>query len=232
VGGNTGDISTVHSDGTELGGELQISVTNIPNPVEEKEEPYHSSQSQGTTPSDSMHTPPSSYDRHMSLLSLPNIPALSGPQHRRRASEVNFEQHAARIRSSMDSSMHLRTERLSFPAFPRTPTSATRGRDEYPPSPAAEPFPHRGRDEYPPSHVAATSPSRSPSASRRTPRKPVPHYDPSELHENTRGSQDSQLVLDGGDLPGADTHPPHKGNFGNHPRMHYLIPDMPPPSRE
>ncbi|KAJ8595561.1 hypothetical protein M405DRAFT_806864 [Rhizopogon salebrosus TDB-379] len=237
VGGNA-DVSTVHSDGTELGSELQISVANITSPAEEKVEPYHPSQSQETTPSDSIHTPPSSYDRHMSLFSLPNPPVPSNPQHRRRASEVNFEQHAARIRSSMDSSMHLRTERLSFPAFPRTPTSATRGRDEYPPSPAAELFPYRGRDEYPPSPRAATSHSRSPSASRRMPRKPVPHYDPSELRDNTG---DSQLVLSGGDLPGTDTLPPllhdspalsHKASLGNHPRMHYLIPDMPPPSSE
>lgn len=239
VGDNTGDLSTVHSNVTDLAGEIQISVADVKNPIGEKVHP------------DPIHAPPSSYDRHTSNPSTPV------DRHHRRASELNFEQHTARIRSSMDSSMFMRTGRMSLPASPRTPsfprerdeystftasassTSPLRERDEYPPSPVD--FPRRGRDEYPPSPGFATSVSRSPSAgtaARRKPRKPVPQYDLSELRDPTLNTQ---LMLAGGDLQGTDPHPPlppgvpalsPKTSFGNHLRMHYLMPDMPLPNNE
>ncbi|OAX39686.1 hypothetical protein K503DRAFT_63071 [Rhizopogon vinicolor AM-OR11-026] len=242
---NPADLSTVHSDATELADEIQISVADITSHVGHKIEPNHLSQS--TTLSDPMYVPPSSYNRHMSLSNPP--PTSVNTRQSRRVSELNFEQQAARIRSSMDTSMFLRTERMSLPAFPRTPAlyrgvddplspaSATfqhRGRDEYPPSPVTP----RGRDEYPPSARAAVSRSPSTStATRRTPRKPVPHYDPAELSD-PRGLLDAQAILSSDDLQGTSPLPSSprdtpslspKSSFGNHPRIHYLIPDMPSP---
>lgn len=235
VEGSAGDFSTVHSNVTDLAGEIQISVADGANPVGKKIHP------------DPIHVPPSSYDRYASNPSTPV------DLHYRRASEVNFEQHAARIRSSMDSSMFMRTERMSLPVLPRTPLSPReptfpaspssisplREQDDYPPSPVE--FPRRGRDEYPPSPGVETSASRSHSASttaRRKSRKPVPQYDLSELRDHTKGSLDTQSMLAGGDLQGTDPQPPSPpgvpalAGFGNHLRMHYLIPDMPPPNND
>jgi len=231
---NAGETSTAQSDATELTGE------SLPNLVEEKVVPSPN------------HFPPSSYDRRTSLRlqSHSDYSTPSNANHRRR-SELHFEQQATRIRSSMESSMHMRTERFSLPAFPRSPptsprlsTFPDRERDDYPFSPVDTTF-HRGRDEYPPSPFnrgrdefpSATSTSRSPSAStaaRRTPRKPVPHFDLSEPRDAHEGSQDAHPTITSDGVPP----PPHnipvlsdRINFGN-TSVHYLIPDMPPPGNE
>ncbi|KAI6121930.1 hypothetical protein F5141DRAFT_1061520 [Pisolithus sp. B1] len=89
-----------------------------------------------------------------------------------RTSNTALERQAQRIRSSMEGSMCLRTERLSMPiiapaALDRSPTSPIRRTSDHPAESGGT--------------SVTRSASTSGSATRRTPRKPVPHYDPSEL---------------------------------------------------
>lgn len=198
---------------------------------EEKE--LHPYSPRGTIPVDTMDNPLSRYNHRMSVRSLqdPCPPPCDGTARTRvtpaRYSEQSLELQAARIRSSMENSMYLRTERFSFPALatptPHTPTSPSRGRDEYPPSPAA-----------------ATSARRSPSTSaisaRRTSRKPVPHYDASEFRDDLRSAVDNQSMVTAGESShshGTESLSPLHAMSGQPPnRIHYLIPDMPPPGNE
>ncbi|KAG1741540.1 uncharacterized protein EDB91DRAFT_333709 [Suillus paluster] len=205
---------------------------------EEKVVPPHSPRE--VIPLDPLDTPLSHYNRRTSVYSYQDPSFRSDVSRARvtsvRNSEQNLESQAARIRSSMETSMYLRAERLSMPVIvtpttPRTPTFATRGRDEYPPSPEA-----------------ATSSGREPSAgassnTHRTSRKPVPHYDPSELRDDYRSAVDTQSTFTaGGSSHSHSTEPlppphgipglSHDASFGSPRRMHYLIPDMPPPSNE
>ncbi|KAH7924372.1 hypothetical protein BV22DRAFT_512659 [Leucogyrophana mollusca] len=160
-------------------------------------------------------------------------PSVAGCSHARassvRTSNNGLEEQAQRLRSSMDGSLFLRTERLSMPASPgaiiRTPTSPARARDDYPPFPS------------PISPVA-----RSNSGTRRTPRKPVPYYDPSELqsssHETPTLDTHSTLTTAGESSQSgteaftSQTELSHKASFGSNRPVHYLIPDMPPPRRD
>lgn len=141
-------------------------------------------------------------------------------------SERNLELQAARIRSSMQNYMYLRTEHFSSTALaspiPRTPTPPRRGRDEYSSFPTAE-----------------TSARRSPSigavSARRISRKPVPHYDASEFPE-LRSAADNQTTFTAGESShshGAESLSPlHSMSAPSPSRVYHLIPDMPPSRNE
>lgn len=202
---------------------------------EEKEARLHSPRGMITV--DAIDNPLSRYNHRISVHSLQDSYPFPDPSPRSgtarirvtsaRYSEQSLELQAARIRSSMESSMYLRTERFSLPAIaaptPRIPT-----------------YPSRGRDEYPPSPEATTSVRRSPSAGaasgRRTSRKPVPHYDASEFPDDLRSVVDNQSMNTAGESShshGTDSLSPLHAMPGlSHNRIHYLIPDMPPPSNE
>lgn len=70
--------------------------------------------------------------------------------------------------------------------------------------------------------------SQSAMGARRASRKPVPQYDASELEQQSSSSN--------AELPSFDFEPNqtlnHKPSNGSVGQMHYLIPDMPPPSRD
>jgi hypothetical protein len=110
---------------------------------------------------------------------------------------------------------------------------------------------------YPPSPAFASgtsqseSPVRRPSVSpaegastRRTPRKPVPQYNPTDPALTTSPppvpsplppTLDSDSSREGSLRGGAGADLPrlgHKGSFGDGRPVHYLIPDMPPPPRD
>lgn len=137
-------------------------------------------------------------------------------------SERNLELQAARIRSSMQSYMYLRTEHLSSTALafsiPSTPTPPRRGRDEYPPSPTAE-------------TSARRSPSTGAVSARRISRKPVPHYDASEFPD-LRSAADNQTMFTAGESShshGTESLSPLHGMSTPSPnRVYHLIPDIPP----
>ncbi|KAG1887653.1 hypothetical protein F4604DRAFT_1717949 [Suillus subluteus] len=101
-------------------------------------------------------------------------------------------------------------------------------------------LPSRGRDEYPPSPVAATSARRSPStgavSARRTSRKPVPHYEASDFCDDLHSAVDNQSMSTAGESShshGTESLSPlHTMSGLSHNRIHYLIPDMPPPRNE
>ncbi|KAJ7676464.1 hypothetical protein B0H17DRAFT_1139894 [Mycena rosella] len=100
--------------------------------------------------------------------------------------------------------------------------------------------------------IAAPSPvprrsSAGEPLSRRTPRKPVPQYNPTDpaLKASPTPALPAAAALDSdssrepslrGGRPGPSPVPPqlnHKSSFGNDGRpVHYLIPDMPPPQRD
>ncbi|KAG0707879.1 hypothetical protein DFH29DRAFT_893934 [Suillus ampliporus] len=206
---------------------------------EEKAVPLHSPKEM--IPLDVLDTPLSHYNRRMSAYSIQD-PSFRGDAGRTRAisahdSQQNLELQAARIRSSMESSMYLRTERLSMPVFstptsPRTSTFASRGLDEYPPSPGATTVFRRDPS------AGATS-----TAARRASRKPVPHYDPSELPDNLHNAVDTLSMFTAGESSHSHSTEPlppphvlpglyHDASFGSPSRVHYLIPDMPLPSNE
>ncbi|KAG1849676.1 hypothetical protein DFJ58DRAFT_794762 [Suillus subalutaceus] len=202
---------------------------------EEKE--AHPRSSREMIPVDAINNPLSHYNHRTSVHSphdpcpFPDPPPRGGTARTRvtpaRYSEQSLELQAARIRSSMESSMYLRTERFSLPALaaptPHTPTSPSRGRDEYPPSP-----------------VAATSARRSPStgavSARRTSRKPVPHYEASDFCDDLHSAVDNQSMFTAGESSHShgieSLSPLHTMSGPSHNRIHYLIPDMPPPRNE
>lgn len=202
---------------------------------EEKE--AHPHLPRGMTPVDATNNPLSRYNHRTSVHSLhdpcpfPDPPPRGGTARTRvtpaRYSEQSLELQAARIRSSMESSMYLRTERFSLPALatstPHTPTSPSGGQDDYPPSPAA-----------------ATSARRSPStgavSARRTSRKPVPHYEASDFRDDLHSAVDNQSMFTAGESShshGTESLSPLHAMSGlSQNRIHYLIPDMPPPGNE
>lgn len=201
---------------------------------EEKEARLHSPR--GMIPVDAIDNPLSRYNRRISVHSIQDSYPFPDPSPRSstarirvtspRYSEQSLELQAARIRSSMESSMYLRTERFSLPAIvppPRTPTSPSRGRDEYPPSPEV-------------TTSARRSPSTGAASGRRTSRKPVPHYDASEFRDDLRSAVDNQSMDTAGESShshGTESLSPLHGMPGlAHSRIHYLIPDMPPPRNE
>lgn len=189
------------------------------------------------TPVDATDNPLSHYQRHIPAHSLQGPYPLAessfrGETSRTRAASAQYskqslELHAARLRSSMESSVYLRTERFSLPALatstPHTPTSPSQGRDEYPPSPgAATPGGHS-------SSIGAVS-------ARRTSRKPVPHYDASEFCDDLRSAVDNRSTFTAGESSHShctESLSPINDMLGlPQSRIHYLIPDMPPPGNE
>ncbi|KAG1900344.1 uncharacterized protein F5891DRAFT_980307 [Suillus fuscotomentosus] len=199
---------------------------------EEKETYPHSPR--GMIPVDTIHNPLSHYNRRISVHSLqdsysfpdPYVCGDAGRTHTITSahySKQSFELQAARIRSSMESSAYMRTERFSLPApaasTPHSPTSPSRGRDAYPPSPEA-----------------AISSRRPPSIGvvsvRRNSRKPVPHYDPSEFRDNLHSAVDNQSMITACESSyshGTESLSPLHAMSGlSHNHIHYLIPDMPP----
>lgn len=226
------------SDTTTTQGSDEFSGSHGEEHEEEHEEKVvHPHSPRGMIPLDAIDTPLPRHNRRISVQSLQGPYPLLDPSFRgdvgpirvssTRYSKQNLELQAARIRSSMDSTMYLRTERFSLPAVaaptPPTPTSPSRGRDEYPPSPGT-----------------ATSARRSPSAgaatARRASRKPVPYYDASEFHDDLRSAADNQSTLTAGESShshGTESLSPlHSMSGLSHNRIHYLIPDMPPPRNE
>lgn len=188
----------------------------------------------GIIPVDAIDNPLPRKNRHISVHSLQDPYPLAdssfrGDAGRTRATSTqqSLELQAARLRSSMESSLYLRTERFSLPASsastPRTPTSPSQGRDEYPPSPVA---PTPGR----------RSPSTGAVSARRTSRKPVPRYDASEFRDDLRSAVDNQSMFTAGESShshGTESLSPLHDMPGlSHNRIHYLIPDMPPPRNE
>lgn len=188
----------------------------------------------GMIPVDAIDNPLPRKNRHISVHSLQDPYPLAdssfrGDAGRTRATSTqqSLELQAARLRSSMESSLYLRTERFSLPASaastPRTPTSPSQGRDEYPPSPVA---PTPGR----------RSPSTGAVSARRTSRKPVPRYDASEFRDDLRSAVDNQSMFTAGESShshGTESLSPQHDMPGlSHNRIHYLIPDMLPPRNE
>ncbi|KAG1795370.1 uncharacterized protein HD556DRAFT_1365100 [Suillus plorans] len=228
-----GEISIVADSGKV------ISETTTPQGSDEyhesrgEEEETHPHSPGGMIPVDTIHNPLSHYNRRISVHSLQHLysfpdPYVCGDAGRTHVtsahySKQSFELQAARIRSSMESSAYLRNERFSLPApaasTPHTPTSPSRGRDEYPPSPEA-----------------ATSSRRPPSMGvvsvRRNSRKPVPHYDPSEFRDDLHNAVDSQSMITADESSyshGTESLSPLHAMPGlSHNHIHYLIPDMPP----
>lgn len=228
-----GEISIVADSGKE------VSETTTPQGSDE----YHESRGEeketyphsprGMIPMDTIHNPLSHYNRRISVHSLqdsysfpdPYVRGDAGRTHVTSAhySKQSFELQAARIRSSMESSAYMRTERFSLPApaasTPHSPTSPSRGRDEYPPSPEV-----------------ATSSRRPPSIGvvsvRRNSRKPVPHYDPSEFRDDLHSAVDNQSMITACESSyshGTESLSPLHAMSGlSHNHIHYLIPDMPP----
>ncbi|KAH7882309.1 hypothetical protein F5I97DRAFT_344769 [Phlebopus sp. FC_14] len=184
----------------------------------------------GMNPFEALDTP-APYNRRASTYSLQSPSVLADSSRSVRASNQSLEQQAHRIRSSMESSLYLRTERLSMPvlpplSLPRTPTSPVRSttRDEYPLSPVT-PLP-----------VNRSSSLGGSSGTRRTPRKPVPQYDAAELRQDSAQDTQSTFTATGESSHSHETRGvpelSHKASFGSHRPVHYLIPDMPLPERE
>lgn len=198
--------------------------------------------SSGMRPFDDALNTPVHFDSHASTYSIqtPTVVASEGSRScgpSIRTSSQSLEQQAQRIRSSMDTSVRRRGERLSMPTLP---------------SPALSRLPHlptHTQEEYPLTPVPPTPINRSISAgavsmtARRTPRKPVPQYDSSLLLEDkntdsvstfTAGAESSQShgTGFGAGAYGTPSDLVHKASFGNGRPVHYLIPDMPPPQRD
>ncbi|KAF8840061.1 hypothetical protein BDN67DRAFT_1011780 [Paxillus ammoniavirescens] len=239
-----------HSEST--GGMLQdvaggkISATTTPSGSDEDmttgEEKLVSPTSPGINPFEILDTP-AHFDRRASMYSLQSPTAVAESSQKRRnsvrMSNQSLEQQAHRIRSSMETSLYLRTERLSMPvlpptALPRTPTSpsAGRSRDEYPPSP------------FGPPPVDRSVSAGAGSITRRTARKPVPQYDPAELGADSASTAPDTVSVftaaaeslhshgTGVGTEHAPSELSHKASFGNGRPVHYLIPDMPVPQRD
>ncbi|KAF9236067.1 hypothetical protein BU15DRAFT_77373 [Melanogaster broomeanus] len=189
------------------------------------EEKIVSPASPGMSPFEVLDTPVH-YARRASMYSLqsPTTPTTIADNSRSRETSVptsnqSLEQQAHRIRSSMESSLYLRTERLSMPIIPptafRTPTTPTAGRpkDEYPPSPFT-----------PPSPVI-----RSPSAGDM--REDSASTAPSAFSAVAESSHSHGTGV-GTEAQDTPSQLSHKASFGNGRPIHYLIPDMPPPQQD
>lgn len=170
--------------------------------------------------------------RHTSISSVQCPPSATDTSRSRTQSVLTsnpFEQQAQRIRSSMESSACLRTDRLSIPAVPpavldRSPSTPIRR--------AAE-DPELGTE---PASVKRST-SASGSGPHRTPRKPVPHYNPSEFPaEDGDPTRSSSTAPVGSSTPHSAGSTPYSGtpDVSRMPSLtrgrpvHYLIPDMPP----
>ena len=199
--------------------------------------------SSGMNPFDTLNTPVH-YDRRASAYSTqtptPTAVASEGCFRSHvpslRTSNQSLEQQAHRIRSSMETSVRRRGERLSMPTLPSPALSRSSTRTQ-------------PQEEYPLTPMIPTTVNRSISAgavsmtARRTPRKPVPQYDSSLLLEDknadsvsttTAGPESSQSHGTGlgTGAYGTPSGLVHKASIGNGRPVHYLIPDMPPPQRD
>ncbi|KAI6021690.1 hypothetical protein BKA83DRAFT_7746 [Pisolithus microcarpus] len=179
---------------------------------------------------------PVSHVRHASIHSIQSSAGAVDRSRSRtmsvRTSNTALEQQAQRIRSSMEGSMCLRTERLSMPAIApaaldRSPTSPIRRTSDHPAGSGGT--------------SVTRSASTSGSATRRTPRKPVPHYDPSELDDALAGqANDTRSTAPSGEDFSASNSAEtiamsdvsRLPSLGSGRPVHYLIPDLPPPSKE
>ena len=243
-----------HSESTgailqaEAGGKVSVTTTpgssdeDVATTAEEKLIPPVTSS--GMSPVDALNTPVH-FDRRASTYTNQSPTAATNESTLsrsppRRISNQSLEQQAQRIRSSMETSMRRRGERLSMPTLP--PPSIAR----FPHSPTLS----QPREEYPLSPASVTPVNRSISAGavsmtgRRTSRKPVPQYDPATLLEDT--TTDSVSTFTGGadssshsygTSHGTGTYgtPPDlalKESFGDGRPMHYLVPDMPLPQQD
>lgn len=256
-GGNgsqfAGNHFHAHSDST--GAILQdvaggkVSVTTTPGGSDEDvivvsgEKLVSPTSSSGMSPFDALNTPVH-YERRVSTYSTQTPTAVASESSRSRVpstrtSNQSLEQQAQRIRSSMETSIRRRSERLSMPTLPSPALS------RFPQSPTNNQL----KEEYPLTPVTPTPVNRSISTgavsmtARRTSRKPVPHYDSSLLLEDknadsvstlTAGAESSQSHGTG---LGAGTHGTasdlaHKASFGDGRPVHYLIPDMPPSQQD
>ncbi|KAF8217680.1 hypothetical protein K438DRAFT_1925069 [Mycena galopus ATCC 62051] len=135
---------------------------------------------------------------------------------------------------------------------PANNTSSSLTESPYPPTPSPA-FPSGTSAEFqdappPPRRGSAGEPVAAPS--RRTPRKPVPQYNPTDpslvsppppmptplppVHDSGSDSSREGSLRGGRVGAGAAQGLPrlaHKGSFGDGRPVHYLIPDMPPPPR-
>jgi len=174
-------------------------------------------------------------NRHSPMYSIQSPASATDPSRFRTASAPSsnaLEQQAHRIRSSMESSACLRTERLSMPVI--APAALDR-------SPST---PIRRAADYPELGAEASSVQRSASTSGSTPhrtaRKPVPHYNPSEFPvQDGDRTRTSSTVAVGSSMCNSAESMPSSGtpdvsrmpSLGHGRPVHYLIPDMPPPSK-
>ncbi|KAF8555486.1 hypothetical protein OG21DRAFT_896350 [Imleria badia] len=187
---------------------------------------------------------PVHYERRASTYSIQTPTIVASESFRPRVpstqtSTQTLEQQAQRIRSSMETSVRRRSERLSMPTLPSTALS------RLPHSPTH----NQPQEEYPLTPVTPTPVNRSVSTgavsmtARRTSRKPVPHYDSSLLLEDknadsvstlTAGAESSQSHGTGlgTGAHGMPSDLVHKPSFGDGRPVHYLIPDMPPPQQD
>lgn len=173
-------------------------------------------------------------NRHTPMYSIQSPASATDPSRFRTASAPSsnaLEQQAHRIRSSMESSACLRTERLSMPVI--APAALDR-------SPST---PIKGAADYPELGAEASSVQRSASTSGSTPhrtaRKPVPRYNPSEFPQDGDRTRTSSTVAVGSSMCNSAESMPSSGtpdvsrmpSLGHGRPVHYLIPDMPPPSK-
>jgi hypothetical protein len=240
-----------HAHSESMGAILQDVATTTPGGSDEDvvvvsdEKLVSPASSSGRSPFDALNTPVP-FDRRASTYSIqtPTVVASEGSRSRIPSGSVrtscqSLEQQAQRLRSSMETSIQRRSERLSMPTLPspalsRLPRSPTHTQPQ---------------EEFPLTPVTPTAVNRSISAgavsmtARRTPRKPVPQYDSSILLESkntdsvstfTAGAESSQSHGTGlGTVAyGTPSDLVHKASFGDGRPVHYLIPDMPPPQRD
>ncbi|KAL4078164.1 hypothetical protein V8B97DRAFT_1221705 [Scleroderma yunnanense] len=200
----------------------------------EKTQSTYSHSTPGISPLDALGNPVLS-NRHSSMHSNQS-PANTTDRTRSRTASVRtsnntLEQQAQRIRSSMESSACLRTERLSIPvmapvALDRSPSTPIRRTADYPVTVEAS--------------SVKRSASTSGSTTHRTPRKPVPHYNPSELPvQDGSDTRSSSTAAVGSTCNSAETIPSNDTpdvsripSFGHGRPVHYLIPDLPPSPKE
>lgn len=193
--------------------------------------------SSGMSPFDALNTP-LHHDRRVSMYSTQTPAAAISESFRSHApsaypSTQGLEQQAQRIRSSMETSVRRRSDRLSMPTLP---------------SPALSRSTTRTQEEYPLGPVSPTPVNRSISTgaismtARRSARKPVPQYDSILLEGKNAdsassftggaGSSQSHGTGLGAGAYGTPSGLVHKASFGDGRPVHYLIPDMPPPQRD
>lgn len=240
-----------HTDSTSRAGEsVTGSKASNTGPPGDSDDPAVEAGGSERTHSTYSHSPPEmgAYDTfnvpvsHVRHASIHSIQSSAGAVDRSRSrtmsvrtSNTALEQQAQRIRSSMEGSMCLRTERLSMPAIApaaldRSPTSPIRRTSDHPAGSGGT--------------SVTRSASTSGSATRRTPRKPVPHYDPSELDDALAGqANDTRSTAPSGEDFSASNSAETMSSramsdvsrlpsLGSGRPVHYLIPDLPPPSKE